>query len=244
VFFSPAAEDKHPGVLVLGWSEGGVPLRRAAWLASHGYAEFALCYFHREGTPPNLENIPLEYFGKALGWLTSRPEVAADLRTVTATSRGGELALQHGSMYPQIKAVVAYVPANVRSQSCCQAQPRPSWTWQGERLAWAAPRPKGDSAVMWRAAIPVEHTHGSIMVIGGEDDGVWPSAEMVDAVAARLRESHFANQFVVLNYPHAGHRAGLPEMMPAWHKGVVHPLPGKRSNWAALPREMPRLLSM
>jgi hypothetical protein len=62
-FFVPASPGKHPGILVVGGSEGGAPLRLAAWLASHGYVAFALCYFHCEGRPQDLENIPLEYFG-------------------------------------------------------------------------------------------------------------------------------------------------------------------------------------
>jgi hypothetical protein len=42
----------------------------------------------------------------------------------------------------------------------------------------------------------------------------------------RLRESHFAYPVVVLIYPHAGHRAGAPEIIPVWHNGVLHPLTG------------------
>src|SRR5581483_1683328 len=52
VFF-PAEDGQHAAVLVLGGSEGGTPLRRAAWLASHGYVALALCYFKCEGRPEN-----------------------------------------------------------------------------------------------------------------------------------------------------------------------------------------------
>lgn len=236
IFFIPAESGKHPGVLVLGGSEGGTPLPKAAWLASHGYAALALCYFHCPGTPQSLESIPLEYFGSALAWILERPEVDADGLAVMGTSRGGELALQLGSMYPQIKALVAYVPANVRYPACCEGRPGAAWTWQGEPLAWAGPRQTGDSAVMFKAAIRVEYTHGPILLIGGEDDGVWPSEEMVDAVAARLRASHFANEVMVLKYPHAGHRAGLPEIIPAWHNGMPHPISGRMTDYGGSPQ--------
>jgi dienelactone hydrolase len=231
VLFVPPEEGKHPGVLVLGGSEGGMLTSRAAWLASRGYAAFALCYFHCEGTPPNLENIPLEYFGKALAWLMERPEVDGGRVAVMGASRGGELALQLGSMYPQIRAVVAYVPANVRYPACCGGLPHAAWTWAGAPLAWAGPRQKGDSAAMFRAAIGVEHTHGPILMIGGQEDGVWPSSQMVDSVAARLRENHFAFPVAVLIYPHAGHRAGLPQIIPAWHNSMPHPISGTMMNY-------------
>jgi dienelactone hydrolase len=212
-----------------------MPVRRAAWLASHGYAAFALCYFRCEGRPPQLENIPLEYFGQALGWMAQRPEIASDRLAVMGVSRGGELALQLGSMFPDIKAVVAFVPSNVRNPSCCRQMPLPAWTWKGSPLAWAAPGSRGNAAAMMRASIAVEFTHGPVLMIGGEADGVWSSAEMVDSVAAHLRQAHFAYKVVVLKYPHAGHRAGLPEIIPAWHDAAPHPLSGLSTDYGGTP---------
>jgi len=227
VYFAPTGDGKHAGVLVLGGSEGGVQTRRAAWLASHGYAALALCYFHCEGRPQELESIPLEYFGQALAWMAERPEVDGERLGVMGASRGGELALQLGSMYTVLKAVVAYVPANVRYPACCGfARAQPSWTWKGQALAFARPRVHDDPAEKMLAAIHVEMTHGAILMIGGEDDHVWPSAEMVSAAEERLRGAHFEHAVVALKYPHAGHRAGMPEIEPTWNHGMVHPLTG------------------
>jgi dienelactone hydrolase len=225
--FLPAEAGPRPAVLVVGGSDGGTPLRRAAWLASHGYVALALCYFKCEGRPENLENIPLEYFGEALVYLMHRPEVDGQRLAVMGTSRGGELALQLGSMYPALKAVVAYVPANVRYSACCGFMvPRPSWTWKGKALAYAAPRDRDDLAEKAAATIFVEQTHGPILMIGGEDDYVWPSAEMVTAAAERLRHAHFEFPVTVLKYPHAGHRAGMPEILPTWNEGIPRPRVG------------------
>src|SRR5438874_1817649 len=60
VFFAPAGEGPRPGVLVVGGSNGGLPARQAAWLASHGFAALALAYFRSEDLPQQLEGIPLE----------------------------------------------------------------------------------------------------------------------------------------------------------------------------------------
>jgi dienelactone hydrolase len=229
-YFMPAGEGKHPGVLVLSGSEGGMQTRRAAWLASHGYAALALCYFHCEGRPANLEDIPLEYFGEGLAWMIKRPEVDPARLAVMGVSRGGELALQLGSVYPALKAVVAYVPANVRYPACCRmATPMPSWTVNGHPLSYVRPRAH-DLAEEVAAQIAVERTHGPILMIGGRDDGVWPSSEMVEQAEARLKRAHFEYPVVALLYPHAGHRAGLPEIIPTWNEGMVHPVAGTPMN--------------
>jgi hypothetical protein len=163
VLLLPNTKERHPGVLVVGGSEGGMPLGKAAWLASRGYAALALAYFRYDDLPPLLEGIPLEYFGSALAWMMQRPEILPDRIAVVGTSRGGELALQLGSMYPQIKAVVAYVPANVRRAACC----------------------------------------------GNTRD---------------------------LKYPHAGHRAGRPEIVPTWHGNVRNPTSGREENLGGRPQ--------
>ncbi|HTV13181.1 MAG TPA: acyl-CoA thioesterase/bile acid-CoA:amino acid N-acyltransferase family protein [Acidobacteriaceae bacterium] len=224
--FVPPGDGLHPAVLVLGGSEGGLSATRAAWLASHGYAALALAYFRYEGLPDQLRDIPLEYFGAALGWLKSRSGVDPNRIAVLGTSRGGELALQLGSMYPIIHAVVAYVPANVRYPSCCGRPFGAAWTLHGEPLAWAAPGFNRDPARTLAAGIAVEHTHGPMLMIGGESDGVWPSSEMVHAAADRLRQEHFSYPVVTLIYPDAGHRAGMPAIIPAWHNAMRHPASG------------------
>jgi len=233
----PDTPGPHPAVLVVGGSEGGVPTPKAVWLASHGYAALALAYFRSPGLPSELRDIPLEYFGQAIGWMMHRPEIDAGRIAVMGTSRGGELALQLGSMYPDLHAVVAYVPANVRYPSCCDRSFGPAWKWKGEPLAYAIPNrygppnQPGDMA----ATIAVEQTHGPILMISGEDDGIWPSRPMTDAAVHRLQQAHFRYPVVHLNYAHAGHRAGNPWIMPTWSSGVRHPVSGEQENFGGTP---------
>jgi dienelactone hydrolase len=236
VLFLPSANGPHPGVLVLGGSEGGLPRERAAWLASRGYAALALAYFRYEDLPPRLEGIPLEYFGNALAWMMQRPEILPDRIAVTGTSRGGELALQLGSMYPQIRAVAAYVPASVRFPACCGNTAVPyAWTWRGQPLSYVLPRFLRNPTAMTQASIPVEHTRGPVLLISGVDDGVWPSEMMANAVVARLKQSHFPYAVEHLKYPHAGHRAGRPEVVPTWHGRVVNPTSGREEDLGGSP---------
>ena len=236
VFFVPTGAERHPGVMVVGGSNGGVPLRPAAWLASHGFAALALAYFRYEDLPQQLEAIPLEYFERALTWMSQRTEVAGDRFAVMGTSRGGELALQLGSMFPRISAVVAYVPANVRYAACCRGDGAPAWIWQGRALPYLIPRAGRMGAAVEAAAIEVERTRGPILMISGEDDHLWRSWEMADEVVARLKRAHFSFSFENLKYPHAGHFAGRPEIMPAWHGRVRNPTSGRENDLGGSPK--------
>jgi dienelactone hydrolase len=234
ILFVPAGSAPHPGVLVLGGSEGGLPSRRAAWLASHGYAALALAYFRYEDLPARLEAIPLEYFGQALAWMISRPEILPERIGVMGVSRGGELALQLGSMYSQIKTVVAYVPSDTRRRACCGDNAVPyAWTWKGAALAFVGRNEHGLDAM--QAAIDVENTKGPILLIAGEQDRVWDSSGMSRTVVARLKHAHFEYPVESLTYAHAGHIAGRPEIVPEWHGELRHPVSGRPTSYGGTP---------
>jgi dienelactone hydrolase len=236
--FLPPGKDRHPGVLVLGGSEGGLPARRAAWLASHGFAALALAYFRYDDLPKELAGIPLEYFGHALSWMADQPQIAGDRIAVMGVSRGAELALQLGSMYPGIKAVVAYVPANVRYPACCGSTSVPyAWTWDGRGLAFRALRQgSGQPAVAMQAVIKVELTQGPILLISGKEDHIWDSSSMADSIVARLKQFRFAYNVEQLKYPHAGHGAGRPEVVPAWQRPTRNPTSGRDVEMGGTPK--------
>jgi dienelactone hydrolase len=232
VLFVPDANLGHPGVLVLGGWEGGAPLDEAAWLASHGYVAFALAYFRYEGLPPALEGIPLEYFGQAIRWLQNRPEVVPGRIGVVGSTRGGELALQLGSMYEEVKAVVAYAAPNLRQgASTWYGTPISlpyAWTLRGQplgylptRLQWTRMTSRGS---VLNAEIAVEDTRGPMLLICGQDDEVWKSSIMAGVIVARLKRANFSYPVGVLEYRHAGHQAGRPQIIPTWQAALPHPV--------------------
>jgi dienelactone hydrolase len=228
--FVPPGAGRHPALLVVGGSEGGQPLRPAAWLASHGYAALALAYFRFEDLPPQLESIPLEYFQHALEWMASQPAIGDARMGIMGASRGGELALLLGAMFPRIAAVVAYAPASVRIASCCLRTGGPAWTWQGKALPYIVPLLMTHIVLRAEASIEVEFTKGPILMISGESDHIWNSAEMADDVVSRLKSHHFAYSFENLKYPHAGHLAGRQEFVPAWHGEIRNPTSGREND--------------
>jgi hypothetical protein len=138
-YFHPGAAGKYPCVVVVGGSGGGLQERGAALLASHGFAALALAYFRAEHLPRELYEIPLEYFEKAIAWVRAQPAGTSEKLAFMGTSRGGELALLLGSTFPEVRAVVAYVPSAFVHAGIGEGQPdvrgfRASWTYRGEPL--------------------------------------------------------------------------------------------------------------
>jgi dienelactone hydrolase len=112
-----------PGVLLVGGSSGGISWQHhtAAELARRGFVALALAYLRMDGLPQDLERIPLEYFDRAIDWLSNQPYVDATRLGVGGVSKGGELALLLASMHPEIKGVAAFVPSGVVFQSITAA---------------------------------------------------------------------------------------------------------------------------
>ena len=175
--------------------------------------------------------------------MMDRPEILPDRIAVVGTTRGGDLALQLGALYTPIKAVVAYAPPNLRQPASTWYGVTISipyaWTWNGQPLAYLSTRLQWSRltsrADVLNAEIPVEDTHGSILLVCGQDDEVWPSSRMADAIVGRLKRAHFSYSVQVLKYPHAGHHAGRPEIVPSWQDQVPHPITGRRVIFGGTP---------
>ena len=253
-FFARADGTARPGVLVVGGSDGGLSEGMAALLASHGFAALALAYFRAEHLPPDLTEIALEYFETAIRWLGRQPSAAAGGLGVVGRSRGGELALLLAATFPEITAVVGYVPsgvvhAGITASPAAGAAPRSAWTYRGKPLAFVAPPIDGrspgpaaaspeapleltpmflksleDRAAVEAAAIAVERIRGPVLLISGEDDRLWPSPVLAEIAAARLAAHKHA--VTHLRYPGAGHMIG-PVGLPATANTILHPLRGR-----------------
>lgn len=250
--FTPTGDGPHPTIMLLSGSGGGLSEPQAALYASRGYCALALAYFRAGHLPIDLVEIPLEYFERAIAWLTARPEVDAERLAVGGTSRGGELCLLLASRYPQFKAVVASVPSavvygGIGSEE--DSHTRPAWTYRGEPIPYLHARPgrlpeydtSDDSGFALtsiylrsleqleqarRATIPVERINGPVLAISGKEDAMWPSSVYGDMVMERLAEHLHPYPDRHLAYEGTGHGVGQP-WWPTTITATIHPVTNK-----------------
>jgi dienelactone hydrolase len=202
-----------------------------ATLAELGFAALGVAYFGAEGLPRDLVEIPVERVEQALEWLAHHPRTSGRIGLV-GMSKGAELALLAASLLPaRAAAVVAIVPSSVAFAGIVfdggppSGSARSSWTWRGHPVPFvpydeAVPpqftergvrtRPLYAAALASRStpdegAIAVEQIVGPVLLLSGSDDQMWPSAEMGDALEARMAGGGKADQVEHVVYQEAGH---------------------------------------
>src|SRR5215471_920456 len=228
--FVPSGEGPFPTLLVLGGSEGGNSDEDVgALLASHGYVCLALAYFDLDSLPKTLEEIPLEYFQKALEWLTSQGSVQSDRVGILGSSKGAEAALLIASRDRRIHAVVAYAPSSVVWSCLCPAAGKSSWSSNGTSVPFVPfeedptnSPPAGfplriglnyqhslkNEPAIQKATIRVELINGPILLVSGMDDQIWPSFGFGELIMRRLKTRRHRFQDRHLAYQNAGHLIG------------------------------------
>lgn len=239
LFFKPNSPSA-PGFIVLGGGEGGMasPMTFAALLASHGYPALALAYFRFEHLPPTLREIPLEYFETAIHWLKNHD--SCDGRIITfGRSKGAELSLLLGTVYPEISCVISSSPTSVVSIGDSaelpngnfatysswseNGQPIPFVPWTEEMCREVGVRLRKGMRIddihdqaMQKVDDPtvydiaVERIQGPILLISSGDDHWWAANKHANRIMERLRRHEFAYEYRHLDYPSAGHIIRFP----------------------------------
>ncbi|HVD62378.1 MAG TPA: acyl-CoA thioester hydrolase/BAAT C-terminal domain-containing protein [Gemmatimonadaceae bacterium] len=228
--YFPPGSGPHPAMIVLAGSQGGIPAPAAysGGLASLGYVVLGLAYFNAEGLPPLLQNIPLEYFAKAVDWLKSQPGVDSTRIGIMGGSRGGEAALLVASIYPQLfRVVIASVPSNVIWPGLSDDTEAYAWTLNGKPLPSMRNdyqpsysqiqgadrfrrRLQAQSSLEAAAEIPVERITAPILLFSAKDDQIWPSAMFASRIVERLKKHHFTQPVEHYSYENAGHLITRP----------------------------------
>jgi dienelactone hydrolase len=258
VAFLPSGDGPFPSVLVFSGSGGGLGglggvQSSAALLASHGFAALALAYFSYDDLPSDLVDIPLEYFHEGIEWLKLNGPALGGRVAVVGASRGGELALLLGAIYPKdVAAIVAKVPSGVVWGGLSK-EPREgsvAWTLEGRPVVPLpgartdpADLPKREGAIVLTpsfealisaaspeelaaAEVPVERVGGPVLLLSGDDDAMWPSVALSEIAVRRASAKGAEHPFRHLHYPDAGHTFATPAGLPV-ARSAVHPLAGK-----------------
>nr|WP_316643169.1 acyl-CoA thioester hydrolase/BAAT C-terminal domain-containing protein [uncultured Roseateles sp.] len=262
--FLPAGPGPHPAVMVLNGSGGGINEPRAALYASHGYAALALGYFKAPGLSDYISNTKLEYFETALHWLHQTVKPKRGFVALSGQSRGGELVLLLGSLFPDlVSAVIGYVPGAVvhSAQNACDpatGREGPAWIFRGRPLphlwehnrtaSWKpwdeGPQPRRhtnalltalqDAEAVERARIRVENIQGPVMLLSATDDGSWPSSRYGQMVVERLQQFQHPHPVEQLDFEGAGHSIVFP-FVPTTQLVYAHPVSGRLSTTGGAP---------
>jgi len=233
--FIPKGEGPHPGLIVLGGTEGGIPSDAyVAQFANAGFVSLGLAYYRTDGVPNQFASIPVEYFGNAAEWLKARPEVAPDRIGIVGSSTGGIAALLAASKYPAIRAAVTFAGGAVVFQSI---NPDPdgdpiqsTFSYRGEPVPFVAvtappPTPENLSSAYYlrvflgslyaapaaevnAAIIRLESANGPILMLAGQNDRLLGSAYLSALGYSRLTQSSFDKPYDLVSYNGAGHTLG------------------------------------
>lgn len=264
VLFTPATPGPHPVVMVLNGSGGGINEPRAALYASHGYAALAVGYFKCPGRPDYISDTHLEYFETALQWIHRELQPRDGFVALSGQSRGGELVLLLGSLFPDlVTAVIGYVPSalvHCAQNACDPAKGRegPAWIFRGQPIAdiwshnrtasWApwdeGPEPRRHTAAMLtalqdpdaveRARIRVERIAGPVLLLSATDDGSWPSSLYCKMVKDRLAAHHHPYPVEHHDWEGGGHAILFP-YVPTTHLFYAHPVSRRLSTSGGTP---------
>jgi dienelactone hydrolase/uncharacterized protein (DUF2141 family) len=222
--YVPTHTTKLPLLIAIGGSEGGLDIMSgfAQAFTQHGYAVLALAWWKEPGLPQTIENVPLEYFDRAIAWGKAQADFAPGHIGMMGWSRGAEAALLVAARNRDVSSVIAIAPTSIVWAGLDFANPgasKPAWTVAGTPLPWVTPervRPGAPFAEMFLAAltkadaqpdtaIPAEKINGSLLLLSGSDDRLWPSNLMAERLMARLRDHRFPHIYEHKNYDGAGH---------------------------------------
>ena len=240
-FYRPAGAGPFPAVILLAGSQGGLLRRVPKVVAAHGYAVLSLAYIgytspiDGSSLPNDTHELPLEYFGKALDWLSAQPGVDPHRIAMMGYSLGGQVALLAATRYPQVKTVVALsaptftwdwgevdssfsfqgkpIPfANARSIETLAAGFTDAVATGADPLAGVADvvaKVRADPAIA-AALIPVERIKGAILLVSGTNDTQGPGPVFGELAMDRLRANQFALPYRHIIGRGAGHIVDFP----------------------------------
>jgi dienelactone hydrolase len=249
--YEPLGTGSGPGVLVLHGGgandERGYASRYACLLAHHGYAVLDLAYFDTPETPPDLVEIPIEYFSRAIDWLLEQDEVTADRVGTVAWSRGTEAQFLLAARDDRVGVTIAYMPSAYVFPGLPGDEPGDgsvsAWSSDGDPVPFVQPYEgveddmdesslvrfhrtieRASSDMLECAALSVETVSGPVLLVSGEEDAVWPSSQFAGTLVGRLSKHEHRWSYEHLQYPEAGHGIASPYDPPS--EGLVDQLGG------------------
>ena len=229
--YLPATElGPRPVVIVLSGSEGGIDVTTAHFLASNGFAALALGYFNFEDRPQTAANLDLEYFERALRYVSQRSDILGSRIGIWGRSMGGEMALLMGTIAPDLKAIVVFGAGTFVIGPFIGDSTTAGPTYNGKPIPFIPlPTPvtmrmaDGSLAGFQRPAIEdpafalkakefriktEKISGGPVLLIAGADDQIFPACPLANEAYLQVRRKQPKSEYYC--YPKAGHALEVP----------------------------------
>ncbi|MGP7818248.1 acyl-CoA thioester hydrolase/BAAT C-terminal domain-containing protein [Niallia sp. 01092] len=240
LFINTSLNEIKPCIIVLSGSDGRIEKAQmiASLLASHGFHTLALSYFGLDGLSENLSEIPIEYIENAISFLQSHPKTQGNQIYLYGRSKGGEMALLAGTLFPQIKKIVANTPSCYVYEGISKNKKmsrHSSWTFKGSEIPYARISMKAlcsfllKKLLSWKtvnlidlydfvlkdkknlkASIPLEKINGDILFLSSVDDEIWPSFKHCNIAEKYLDKYNFIHRYEHFSYQDCGHFLTIP----------------------------------
>ncbi|KAL7646641.1 UNVERIFIED_CONTAM: hypothetical protein RMT77_001892 [Armadillidium vulgare] len=210
--FIPKGEGPFPGVIDLFGNTGGLIEHRAAQLAAHGFASFAVAYLGYDDLPKELDELDLSYFEDSLNILLNQPMVKKSGVGAVGVSKGADIVCSIGTYLPKVKAVVCIngLPVNTWSPMRYKDIVVPGLPVHFDRLKLIEPNLMSaidlldDSEDFPETYIPLHKSEAEFLFICGLDDQTWDTVVETERAVKRAYENGKKNCEVV-KYKGAGH---------------------------------------
>ena len=181
------------------------------------------------GLPVDHVDIPIDRLDALHTALMARTDIDAAHSGLFGGSKGSEYALLAASHFDWIKAVVAYVPSDLvwegfSANRLLDPGKHSSYTFRGEPVAFVpfagldkvfAAGSKPNLGLAYEAGrtthpdrvaaarIPIERSKSAVLLIAGENDKMWPSAQMSRNIKTTRDKVGLTTQLMI--FPGAGH---------------------------------------
>lgn len=225
-------QDKvQPLIVFFGGSEGGNGMAKPQSAderriyTDNGYAMLSIGYFGMDGTPEHLDRISLNAINDAIQRTQQLQHIDASCVAVIGGSKGAELALSLASKFTNINAAVSLAGPHVSFNSIYFATNgrTGSFAFNNSSLPYVTVPVEAipallrgdfrkahemaltDQNAVQQARIAVEQINGPVLLISGEKDQVWPSAEMSAQVIERLKQKEFKHPYQHIMVPNGNH---------------------------------------
>lgn len=238
--YLPKTTGKVPAVIAFGGSDPswGHADANGEMMARNGIAVVGVVYFKMDPSlPATLDQIPMEYFIKAVDYAQTVPQIDANRLGVVSGSRGAEAGFLLAILDQRIKSVVITTPSKVAWGGMTSA--KSAWTYQGQDIAsMSLPEVPGatqlerfqralaDQERVKKAMFSFEKINGPVLLISATNDQVWPGTAMSDDIVAYLKERNFTHSIIHKSYPtgHAFSRDTAPEIKQMIIEHFIHTL--------------------